>query len=362
MNQITLNLTHPYTKTIWAEELLKTNDFTQTITKEPFIIENIKFHKTSEGVPFIRLELSDKTGKIGARIWNEDFPSCQPESLAKGDIVLVWGELNQYQDRRYIRITRIQKIKDDEIDIAQLTPNVLRKDINKLWERLIKIIETIQNPYLKQLLHNLFSDPKIANAFRKAAAAEIVHHDYMGGLLEHTLEMIDIAEAILKHYPEADRDLVITGIILHDIGKIIEYETHRTTVKRTKLGYLLGHIYLGVELISQYLPKDFPEEYKLQLFHTILAHHGELEYGSPVRPATIEAIIVSAVDDVSTKVKQFQKELNTKTPDEQGFGEYHKYIRTRVYFSHLARKKHKESNKDKKQSADSLSSPPLPNS
>ncbi len=346
MNQQPLDTKPLYQKTVWVQDLLKTTDFTVDISSEPFIIENIRQHKTTEGSPFIRLEITDKTGKIPARIWNEDFPSCNIHEIKEGDIVLIWGNLTQFRERRYIRVTKLKIIAEDNVNIGELTNTALQADLDTLWTKLTQIIASIKNPYIRQLLNNLFSDPKIANAFKTTAAAEMVHHDYIGGLLDHTLEMIDIAEVILKHYPQADRDIVVAGIILHDIGKILEYETKRTVVKRTKQGYLLGHIYLGLELINKYLPAGFPEEYKLQLFHVVLAHHGELEYGSPVRPATIEAIIVSAVDDISSKVKQFQKELQTKQPDSQGFGEYHKFIRTRVYFSHLARQKHKENSQD----------------
>jgi len=146
--------------------------------------------------------------------------------------------------------------------------------------------------------------------------------------------MLDIALALVKHYPEAHRDMVVAGVLLHDLGKIVEYKTYRTKVSRTKSGYLLGHIYLGLEIIAKFLPEDFPPAYKDHLFHIILAHHGELEFGSPVRPMTIEAIIVSVADNASSQVKIYQKELTTKKPNELGFGEYQKFIRTRVYHSY----------------------------
>ncbi len=332
-SQGNVNTPRKYVKNYWAQHLFQTDDFSSVIEQEPFIVFNLRQHRTSDGTPYLRLELGDRTGRIPARIWQEDFERCNITELKEGDIVVIGGLLTEFNGKRYIRITELKRVTEFEVELTQLVANLLQEDVEKLYKELLDIIGTIQDPHIKKLLENIFKDPIISEAFKRSAAGETVHHDYPGGLLEHTLEMVHMAEAILPHYPEANRDIVIAGILLHDIGKIIEYETLRTNIRRTKKGHLLGHINLGIEIVNRFLSEDFPEEYKLHLFHIILSHHGELEYGSPLRPATIEAIIVSVVDGASSKVKQYQKELRTKKPDEYGFGEYHKYIRTRVYFS-----------------------------
>jgi len=332
-----------YKKEVFVKDLLEKGDLLMPIDEQPFVLELKNKHKTSEGLPFYRLELSDRTGKIGARVWPDVLDRINIDQLSEGDIVLISGELNEYNNKRYIKVTQMTLLHDNQVNIADLTNSVSVEELEAMYNRVLDIIKDMKNKYFRELLNNLLvKDKAVANAFRNSVAGERVHHDYIGGLLEHTLEMYDVAQSLIKHYPQADPDLVTAGVFLHDIGKIIEYDTKRTKAIRTKKGYLLGHIFLGIELISQHLPEGFPEEYKIQLYHIILAHHGQMEYGSPVVPATIEAIIVAEADDASSKIRQYQKEIVNKSPDEQGFGEYQKYIRTKVYFSHLGRQKMSE--------------------
>ncbi len=315
---------------------------------EPFILEDIRQHMTKQGKPYYRLVLRDKTGTIVAQIWQDYFPFCSLATLQKGDVVQVDFVSESYNDQKTLTIRALAKA--EEYNLSDLVAST-NKNIDLLYTKLLNYIEAFSNKDLKKLLKDIFTDKQIAEEFRTMPAGERVHHDYIGGLLEHTLEVVEIALGILKHYPEADRDIVVSGALLHDIGKIYDYEFKNFSFRRSKKGYLIGHIVLAVELVNSFLPKDFDEELKLQLIHIILSHHHELEYGAVVRPATIEAAIVAMADYASSQVRQFQKAIVSNKPDDLGFGEYHKILRTKVYFPKGIEKTSSSANEPKKDAA-----------
>lgn len=296
---------------------------------EIFILEELRQHTTKQGKPYYRLVLRDKTGSIVARIWQDYFPFCSLTSVQQGDVIKVDFISESFNDQKQLVITALTRT--EEYNLSDLVAST-NKDVELMYTKLLSYVESIDNKELKTLVKNIFTDKKISEKFKTMPAGERVHHDYVGGLLEHTLEVVEIALGILKHYPEANRDIVISGALLHDIGKIYDYEFKNFVFRRSKKGYLIGHIVLAVELINSFLPKNFPEELKIQLVHIILSHHHELEYGAVVRPATIEAAIVAMADYASSQVRQFQKEIVNSKPDDMGFGDYHKILRTRIYF------------------------------
>ena len=301
------------------------------VNDEIFAVEAINIHKTRNGDPYYRLTLQDKTGDIGARIWQDYFPYCNIKDLKPGKVVAVDFETTEYNGKLQMVITRLRILNEGDYILGELIQSS-DKDIDTMWEKFNRVIDSVENPHIKQLLKNIFSDPDIAERFKYSPAAEKVHHDFIGGLLEHTLEVLRYALTIAKDYPQADKDIVIAGAMLHDIGKIYELGIEKASVIRTKVGYLIGHITLGVELILKYMPDDFPEELKVAILHIVLSHHTELEYGAVVKPATIEAAIVAMADVSSSTVRQFQKEITTKKPDELGFGQYHPFLGTKIYF------------------------------
>ncbi len=318
-------------KKVYVKDILEAVDGLDA-TKEVFIVESVNKHTTRNGKPYYRLVLKDKSGSILARIWQDYFPFCGINNIQAGDVIEVDFRTENYNDQPQVIITALKKADDYNIaDLIQASD----KDIDLMFTRLYQLIDSVNDKNIKKLLVSIFKeDSDIVDKLKVIPAGEKVHHDYVGGLLEHSLEVVEIALSIYKHYKKvANKDLVIAGALLHDIGKIYEFDFKNFVFTRTKKGYLIGHIVMAVELINKKITQNFPEELRVQLVHIILSHHHDLELGAVVRPATIEADIVAMADYASSQVRQFQKELSTKRPDEQGFGEYHKFLKTKVYFS-----------------------------
>jgi 3'-5' exoribonuclease len=304
---------------------LKDGDF---LSDQVFSIEEIQQHKTRSQAPYYRLILQDKTGEISAKIWQDDFANCRLRDIESGDVVKIDAEVSIYNEQLQLTIKVLEETEDYDVsDLLQASD----KNLEKMYTQITDEVNKIKNADLKKLLKKLFKDTKFLKRYKRSPAAELVHHDFIGGLMEHTLEMTDIAKALLKYYPKADKDLVIVGVILHDIGKVYELDVKKTALVRTKEGRLIGHVVQGVDLVKSILPKDFPSELWLKLEHIILSHQGELEFGSPVRPAIIEAAIVHYSDRASSQVRQFQKAINLGEGRTKGFSEYQKYIQTQVY-------------------------------
>ena len=304
---------------------IKDGDF---LTDEVFSLEEIQQHKTRQQKPYYRLVLQDRSGEVSAKIWEADFHNCNLKSLIIGDVVKVDAEAQIYNENLQLIIKKLQKTDDYDItDLLQSSKN----DMDKMLTELLGHIEKMKNKHLKKLLDTIFEDKVFLKRYKRAPAAEKVHHDYIGGLLEHTLEMLDMAEPLLKHYKEADRDLVVAGIILHDIGKVYELDVQNTAIIRTVKGRLIGHLVQGIDFVSKKLPKDFPDDLWMKLEHIIISHQGMLENGSPVRPSTLEAAIVHFVDHASSQIKQFQKAINLGEGKDPGFSDWQKWIETQVY-------------------------------
>lgn len=298
------------------------------IQDQVFSIDEFQQHTTRSQNPYFRLILQDKTGEISANIWHDDFANCSMKGIEVGDVVKIDAEVIEYKGRLQLTVKKLHKT--DEYDISdQLQAS--DKDIDGMLKQVQKYTDMIENNNLRTLFDNIFGDENFVNRYKRTPAAELIHHDFIGGLLEHTLEMLDMSGPFLKYYPEADTDLVIAGIVLHDIGKVYEQEVQKTAIVRTTKGRLIGHVVQGLELVKDYLPNDFPDELWMKLSHIIISHQGEIEYGSPVRPSLIEAAIVYVLDKASSHVRQFQKAINLGEGRDRGFSEYQKYIKTQVY-------------------------------
>jgi len=296
---------------------------------EIFSVQEIRLHNTKNGEPYYRLTLQDRTGEIGARIWKDSFDSCKGlETLKIGDVVTVDFDAVLFNDSIQLIVKRLTKSVD--FDITELV-KASTQDIDAMWDKINKRIDNLNDAELKKLLKNIFNTEFI-DIYKRAPGSEIVHHDYIGGLMEHTLEMLAIADSAVKFYPRVNQDLVTVGIILHDIGKVYELSISGASIIRNKEGFLMGHIMLGVELILKHLPKNFSDEKKTLLIHILLSHHHEIEYGAVVKPATLEAAFVAFADYMSSHLRQFDKELATKRPDSLGFGEWQKYLGVKIYF------------------------------
>mgnify|MGYP000852614589 FL=1 len=278
---------------------------------------------------FMKLVLGDCTGTIEARLWEgvEDVIDLFNE----GDVVLVEGNITEYNGLQ-INITSIEKY-EGAIDLA-LFQQTTEKDRREMAKRLNTIVQSIGNSYLKKLLIAIFSDRKIYSAFINCPAAQTIHHAYIGGLLEHSLEVVQICELIASNYKGTiNRDLLITGALLHDIGKIKEYNFSGISFNMTDIGKLIGHLVIGKEMIDEKIREipNFPPELQLALNHMIISHHGEREWGSPEVPKTIEAFALFYGDLVSAKLNQFYNLLNKGVDSESGWTPWDKFLERSAY-------------------------------
>ena len=275
---------------------------------------------TKQNKPYLSLTLGDKTDRIEGRVWELNDPRIAKD-FDRGDIVKVRGSVSRYGEQPQVKIDQLRKALAGEADKMDMLPATTR-DVSELWMQLEATVESIGNPHLKRLLNALLADAELAKAYREAPAARQLHHAWLGGLLEHVISLLGLADRVAAHYPLLDRDLLLTGVILHDIGKVRELEWD-TGFDYTVEGILLGHIQMGVELVEKTIAglPGFPGRLRTLVVHMILSHHGKLEFGSPKLPMIPEALALSFVDDLDAKmqavISEFEKSAREgKAPDE----------------------------------------------
>ncbi len=272
-----------------------------------YICANKVVREDKNGNKFLLLRLMNTNGIIGAVKWRVD--DAMAESFEQGQVVKATGRVKKssYRDQLEIELDSIIPVTDaDEVDPASLQPASPR-DMGEMEAELEAIRGSITNTYLVVLLDEIFTE-EMSQAYCQAPAAKGIHHNYIHGLLEHSLSVSRVADAIAGQYPDVNRDLLVTSAILHDIGKTIEFD-YATAIDYSDQGRLLGHIVLGEKIVADAIGRleAFPEELKLQLLHLILSHHGEKEYGSPIRPKTPEAFILNHADDIDSKANIFER-------------------------------------------------------
>lgn len=271
-----------------------------------------KYRQTAvakNGKAYENVVLQDKTGTIDGKIWD---PGSQGiDEFDSMDYIDVVGDVTSFQGSLQLSIKRVRKVSEGEYDPQDYLP-VSEKNIEQMYQDLLAIISGIENPYLKQLLESYFSENEaFAKAFKFHSAAKSVHHGFVGGLLEHTLSVVQLCGFYAKQYPMLNKDLLFTAAIFHDVGKLKELSVFPEN-DYTDEGQLLGHIYMGTELVSAGIRRisGFPRKLEGELKHCILAHHGELEYGSPKKPALIEAVALTFADNTDAKLQTFKEALN----------------------------------------------------
>lgn len=272
-----------------------------------YICANKVVREDKNGNKFLLLRLMNTNGIIGAVKWRVD--DALAESFEQGQVVKATGRVKKssYRDQLEIELDSIIPVTDaSEIDPASLQPASPR-DTGEMEAELDAIRGSITNTYLVVLLDEIFS-AEMFHAYCQAPAAKGIHHNYIHGLLEHSLSVSRVADAIAGQYPDINRDLLVTAAILHDIGKTVEFD-YATAIDYSDQGRLLGHIVLGEKIVDDAIGQleAFPQELKLQLLHLILSHHGEKEYGSPIRPKTPEAFILNHADDIDAKANIFER-------------------------------------------------------
>jgi 3'-5' exoribonuclease len=264
-----------------------------------YLVKVKRMGSTKKGDAYLSITLADRTGEVEARVWERasEFSALFKE----GDIIEVEGYASSYRDQVQLTLTRLQAAKgiSDPTLFLEATP----KDVSKMLASLREVLKGVKNPSMKTLLDKFLTDREFMALFRKAPAAKNFHHSYIGGLLEHTLSVCQMAKSVADHYPELDRDVLLTGAFLHDLGKVRELK-FEPQIDYSDEGRLVGHLSLGVAMVDEKLAglKDFPDEIAIRLKHLILSHHGEYAFGSPKRPKFLEAFALHLIDDLDAKM------------------------------------------------------------
>lgn len=277
---------------------------------------------------YIRLELADKTGSIAANIWNN--AQAISEKFTIGDVIEVKAYVKSYKGQLQLSVDKVKRLNEIEFELTDFLEST-DKNIDQLSDKLFSYIEAIENPYLKELLLNIFEDKEFFTSFAECPAAKTWHHNYLGGLLEHTVSVTDICALIAKKY-NVDHDLLITGAILHDIGKVKEYRT-KPVIDFTVEGRLIGHIALGEQMVLSHIAKinNFPAKLQMKLRHLILAHHGEYEKASVRLPQTIEATALHHADNLDAQTIGVQQMIEGNLEKDADWSEFDR-LNERFYY------------------------------
>ncbi len=272
---------------------------------EIYLCKNKQPSLTKAGKPFVSLTLQDKTGTLDAKIW--DPGSLGIDDFEKLDYINVVGDVTSFQGALQLNVKRVRKAQSGEYDPKEYLP-VSKYDMDQMYAHLMSLIQKTENQYLKQLSLHFFGDGEFAEAFKFHSAAKTMHHGFVGGLLQHTLSVAMLCENFAAHYKVLNRDLLVTAAIFHDVGKLKEISRFPEN-DYTDEGQLLGHIIIGTSLLSAQIAQipGFPQKLADELIHCILAHHGELEYGSPKKPALAEALILSFADNMDAKMEAMEE-------------------------------------------------------
>ena len=276
---------------------------------EHYLCKSKQTLKSRSGKSYYSLKLQDKTGIADAKVWdlNNDI-----KSFEENDFIKIDGTVIIYNNEIQLNIKRIRKSNEGEYDPMDYIPST-EKNADDMYNRLVGYINSIEDKYIKKLVEEIYyNDKTVAKSIKTHSAARSLHHNYMGGLLEHTLSVVEICDFMSGRYKGVNRDLLIAVAMLHDIGKVYELSPFPTN-EYTDDGQLLGHIIMGSEMIGKAAAKidGFPKQLESLMKHCILAHHGEYEYGSPELPKTLEAFILHCADNADAKIKAMEEAIST---------------------------------------------------
>jgi 3'-5' exoribonuclease len=304
---------------------IKDNDQVDSL----FLVKEKSSGITKTGNAYLKLKLVDHSGEIEGRIWTsvETFS----DSFEKDDFVHIMGKAVSFQEHLQLNITQIERIGEEEILFSDFFP-MAEKDIDEMFHSLIEISQQIKNPHLSQLLQLFWEDESFIKRFKMAPASKWLHHNYLGGLLEHTFSLVQLVLKNVSHYIGLNLDLLLTASILHDLGKVDELSYHRS-FDYSDEGRLLGHIILGLEKVEDKIRQlpDFPKDLSTLLKHLLLSHHGQYIWGSPKRPMTLEAVMLHYLDDMDAKMNGIQQFIKKQVPDGSRWSAYHRIFEQYFY-------------------------------
>ena len=300
-----------------------------------YLVDQAVLLKSKTGSYYISVVLKDKTGSIDAKIW--DANTELKSKIEDGHFVEIRGLVKVFRDANQIIIQNFKQVDDNSINISDYLPTSEKKP-EDMYKELMDMVEKVEDNFIKTLLLNTLTDDDIKQKLMLAPAAKSIHHAYLGGLMEHMLSICHLMLKVSKHYLVLNRDLLLFGAIYHDIGKIWEL-SYKTNFKYTDVGRLVGHITLSSELIEKKSSEiaNFPEKLKVILKHMVLSHHGKLEFGSPKRPKFLEALVLSYIDDLDSKVYSVSSIIKEHKEKNQSWSNYSamydRYFYTETYES-----------------------------
>ena len=290
------------------------------IITSSFVVASKQVKPKKNGEPYLALTLADRTGQIEAKMW--DNVSEFINAFEQDDFLKIKGLINKYKNRFQLTIHKLRRLGEAEIDFTDYLPKT-SKDIGELWRTLADFVATFQDPHLKSLVESFMADPEIAERYRNAPAAKTLHHAYIGGLLDHVVSLFRSCDLMCGNYPQINRDLLLTGAFLHDIGKIHEL-TYNRSFSYTTRGQLLGHMIIELELLQAKLAKlpNFPPALKTLLEHLIISHHGQYDFGSPKLPMFPEALMLHYLDDLDSKMEAMRAHFERESENEGPWTSY----------------------------------------
>jgi 3'-5' exoribonuclease len=304
---------------------IKENDGVESF----FLVKDKSSGITKTGNAYLKLKLVDRSGEIEGRIWTsvENYAA----SFEKDDFVQVIGKAVSFQEHLQLNITHIERVEEEEILFSDFFP-VAEKDADEMLQSLVEISQQIKNPHLSQLLQLFWEDESFIKRFKMAPASKWLHHNYLGGLLEHTLSLVQLVLKNVSHYKGVNLDLLLTASILHDLGKVEELSYQRS-FDYSDEGRLLGHIILGIERLEDKIRElpGFPKDLSTLLKHLLLSHHGQYIWGSPKRPMTLEAVMLHFLDDMDAKINGVQQFIKKQVPEGSKWSTYHRIFEQYFY-------------------------------
>jgi len=285
-----------------------------------FVVAAKQVKPKKTGDPYLALTLADRTGQIEAKMWDNVAEAI--DAFEQDDYIKVKGLINRYKNHFQLTIHKLRKLGEAEVDFADYLPKT-GQDVEQLWQVIAEFVAGFKNQHLRALVQAFMADPEIAAGYKNAPAAKTLHHAYIGGLLEHVVSLFRSCDLLSRNYPQVDRDLLLTGAFLHDIGKIYELSYSRSFSYTTR-GQLLGHMIIELEMLQEKLARlpGFPGELKILLEHLIISHHGQYEFGSPKLPMFPEALMLHYLDDLDSKMESMRAHFERESGLEGAWTSY----------------------------------------
>jgi 3'-5' exoribonuclease len=280
-----------------------------------FLVHEKEIRNTREGKSYLRLELGDRSGTIEARMW--DLFETIAKDINRDDFVKVQARVEIYRNKPQLALQQVRRAKPEEIDLIDFLPHT-KENVDAMYVSLLDYAQSIRNTWLKTLVIGIVTDPQVASRYKRAPAAKVMHHAFIGGLLEHVVGLCGLAQQLAAHYSELNLDLLLTAAILHDVGKLDEL-CYERAIGYTTEGQLLGHIVMELETVSRAIDAipGFPAPLKTVVQHLLISHHGEYEFGSPKLPMIREALVFHFMDNLDSKIAAVRAALASGAGEDQ---------------------------------------------